>query len=142
MDQKEWAKIQREDRRASVPVPSGLDESSGLYVSFLSALNGKKLPLKLLPGGKKTPYEIKLDWEVSDYPQLEDGGGISFSKVTGTVSFMQYGVLIFTRVYGPVKDGGLNYEQARERAAQKVLHRFASDEEFSAAIDRELLRDE
>jgi hypothetical protein len=138
MDKEEWDKQRREDRRVSIPVPSGLEELSGLNVSFLSALNNKNLPLKLLPGGKKTPYEIRLDWIVSDYPQLDDSTGIFFSKVSGTVSFKQYGLLLYSKPYGPVKDGGLNYEQARERAAQKVLLQFSGDEDFNSGIIREM----
>jgi len=138
MNRGEWEKLRREDRRVSVPVPRGLEELSGLNVTFLALLESKKLPLKLLPGGRNTPYEISLDWVVSDFPVLDDNGGIHFSKVSGVVSFKHYGLLVFSREFGPVKEGGLNYEQARERAAGKVMNLIREDHDLNSSVLEEL----
>jgi len=138
MNKRDWEKQRQDDRRVSVPVPGGLEELSGLNVSFLVVLENKKLPLKLLPGGKNTPYEMTLDWSVSDYPLLDENEGLHFSRVSGVVSFKQYGLILFSREYGPVKEGGLSYEQARERASQKVLELFREDSDFNRQIINEI----
>lgn len=138
MDKEEWERLRREDRRVSVPVPIGLEELSGLNVSFLSTLNRKELPLQLLPGGKNTAFEISMIWNVSDYPVLEDNGGIHFAQVEGIISFSQYGVLLYSQGFGPVKEGGLSYEQAHERAAVKVMDLIKEDSLFKESVLKEL----
>lgn len=138
MDRTQWENQRKADRRVSIPVPSGLEDNSGYNIPFLAILTNKDLPLQLLPGGKNTPYEISLDWLVSDYPLIEESGGIHFSKMTAVVSFKQYGLILFSREYGAVKEGGLNYEQARERAAVKVLDEFKNDSSFKDELSRTL----
>lgn len=138
MDKTEWENQRKSDRRVSIPIPTGLEENSGYNILFLAILTNKDLPLQLLPGGKNTPYEISLDWLVNDYPLVEESGGIHFSKLSAVVSFKQYGLILFSREYGSVKEGGLNYEQARERAAVKVLDEFRNDIGFKDEL-REVL---
>lgn len=136
MNKAEWENQRKADRRVSIPAPSGLEDNSGYNIPFLAILTNMNLPLQLLPGGKNTPYEIALDWVVSDYPVIEESGGIHFSKLNGVVSFRQYGLVLLSREYGPVKEGGLNYEQARERAAVKVLDEFRNDDSIKDDIIR------
>ncbi len=131
MDKSTWEEQRAADRRMSVPPPAGLDINSGLNIPFLAILSGKNLPYSILPGGRNTPYEFTLDWVVSDFPALDDAGGIFFSRLTGVVSFKHYGIILFSREYGPFKEGGLSYEQARERAALKVLEEFRTDSSFT-----------
>ncbi|MDC7232612.1 MAG: LPP20 family lipoprotein [Spirochaetales bacterium] len=138
MNRQDWEAQRKADRRVSVPVPSGVAENSGYNIPFIAILTTKDLPLQLLPGGRNTPYEITLDWVVSDFPVLEESGGIHFSRLSGVVSFKQYGLVLFSREYGPVKEGGLNYEQARERAALKVLEAFRADSSFDDEIQKVL----
>jgi LPP20 lipoprotein len=130
MEKTEWENQRKSDRRVSIPIPTGLEEHSGYNIPFLAILTNKDLPLQLLPGGKNTPYEISLDWLVTDYPVMEESGGIHFSKLSAVVSFKQYGLILISREYGSIKEGGLNYEQARERAAVKVLDEFRNDNGF------------
>lgn len=134
MDKAEWEEQKSSDRRVSLPPPKGLEEHSGYNIPFLAALTNMDLPLQLLPGGKNTAYEISLDWLVSDLPVLDESGGIHFSRLRGIVSFSQYGVVLFSREYGPVKEGGLSHEQARERGAIKILEEFKNDEVFKEEI--------
>lgn len=135
MNRDEWSAQRKSDRRAAVTAPVGLEDQGGFNMSFLTELGRKDLSLQLLPGGKNTPYEITLDWVVSDYPVLDETGGIFFSSLRGVIGFYHYGLLIDSFEYGPVKGGGLNYEQARERAAFKVFERFREDELFGPRIE-------
>ena len=134
MNREEWDAQKRDDRRAAVSSPAGLEEQGGFNMSFLAELNRKDLSLQLLPGGKNTPFEISLDWVVSDYPAIDESGGIYFSSLRGIIGFHHYGLLISSFEYGPVKEGGLSYEQARERAAFKVFEQFREDEDFAGII--------
>ena len=134
MEKSVWEEQRATDRRMSVPPPGGLDINSGLNIPFLSILSGKNLPFQLLPGGRNTPFELSLDWVVSDFPALDETGGIFFSSLTGVVSFRQYGVVLFTREYGPYKEGGLSYDQARERGALKILDEFRRDGSFATDL--------
>jgi hypothetical protein len=136
MDKVEWENQRKSDRRVSIPVPVGLDENSGYNIPFLAALTSMDLPLQLLPGGKNTPYELTLDWVVSDYPVIDESGGIVFSKLSGIVCLKQYGLILYSREYGPLKEGGLSHEQARERAAVKVMNEFRNDVSFKDDIGR------
>lgn len=136
MEKTEWENQRKSDRRVSIPIPTGLEENSGYNIPFLAILTNMDLPLQLLPGGKNTPYEISLDWLVTDYPLIDESGGIYFSKLSAVISFKQYGLIIFSREYGSIKEGGLNYEQARERAAVKVLDEFRNDPDFKDDLSR------
>ena len=127
----DWHTRQVADRRVSIPVPQGLTESTGFNIPFVAALSGMNLPLQLLPGGKNTPFELSLEWVVSDLPLSEDLGEIYFSELKGIVSFKQYGILRFSREYGPIKESGLSYEQSHERGAVRILKEFQEDEDFS-----------
>jgi len=134
LNRSEWEKRSREDLRTSIPVPVGLPELSGMNVSFVNILSGMNLPVQLIPGGRNTPYEMTLEWTISDLPVLEELEGLHFSRVRAVVSFRQYGVVLFSREYGPVKEGGLSHEQARERGAGKVLLQFRDDPEFPQLV--------
>lgn len=136
MDKTQWEKQRSADRRVSVPVPTGLEVHSGYNIPFLAILSNMNLPLQFLPGGKNTAFEITLDWVASDYPVIEESGGIHFTKLSGIISFKQYGLVLVSREYGPVKEGGLNYEQARERGADRILDEMRSD----AALRDEIIR--
>ncbi len=134
MSREDWSSQKKNDRRAAVPSPRGLEDQGGFNMSFLTELGRKDLSLQLLPGARNTPFEITLDWIVSDYPTLDETGGIYFSSLRGIVSFYHYGLLIISTEYGPVKGGGLNYEQARERAAFKIFEQLREDEAFASEI--------
>ena len=135
MNREEWSAQKRADRRAAVATPTGLEEQGGFNMSFLTELNRKDLSLQLLPGGENTPFRITFDWMVSDYPVIQESGGIYFSSLRGVAGFYHYGLLINSVEFGPVKEGGLSYEQARERAAFKIFEQFREDELFAGQIE-------
>ena len=102
-------------------VPTGdLEDLAGLEPELRNLFADSGLPLQWVNEGGVV--EILWEWEVFDFPkstQFENAPLIS--QVSVGLSYRRDGALLFTTRAGPEKDGGLSREQARQRAARRVL---------------------
>ncbi|OQY32762.1 MAG: hypothetical protein B6241_10080 [Spirochaetaceae bacterium 4572_59] len=129
IQRQDWDRMRAADRRTSVPVPTGLEQFSGMNSSILGILNEMNLPLQLIPGGSHTPYRLQLDWFVTD--QLDNS-----LQISATLSFEQYGVLLDKRLYGPILVSGKTLADAREEGAALILDLLYNDQDFPLMVKK------
>jgi hypothetical protein len=130
LDRSEWESQKMRDKRVSVPVPEGLEEFSGMNVSFLSVIRDMGLPIQLIPGEKQTPYRLHLNWDVSVSKDPDLDETLHWVRAGATVSFELYGVVVARKLYGPLISSGKTPEEAREAGASAVLDLLRKDGEL------------
>ena len=91
------------------------------------------LPVSINPPGA-AEMAVEFAWKVSDFPESELTGAMKFTNVGADIIVTRGVEVVAVHSLDAVKDGGLNYGQARERAAGTLLARMDGDEDLTAMV--------
>lgn len=122
---------------ASFRFDSGeFEELGGGYrEQVLAFFTEAELPFQF--SGANENIEIEFKWNISDFPKNKLSGNLYFSQVGCTVTLLKEGRSLFTKKYKPSKEGGLDYVQARTRAADKIIALMETDDAFVRELNAE-----
>ena len=113
---------------------AGLEQYSGDVAEWFSDLG---LPVSINPPGA-VEMDVEFLWKIEDFPESDVTGGFRFSNVGADIIITRGAEVVAVRSLDFIKDGGLNYTQAQERAARTLVSRLGANERLAAEM-RELL---
>ncbi len=109
-----------------------MDGSVGDWIS------GLELPVETVSPGNGEA-DLRFSWTVFDFPRSEKFANAPYmAKVGAVLTVSRGGNVLFIRNIDPVKDGGLDYEQARVRSAEAFLNALAENETLTAELTEAL----
>lgn len=111
-------------------------ELPSLYDSVKAIFSKKNLPFKIADrGGSKSRFTLTFTMYFTHFPKLNEND-LSMTKAKAAISLMQANNSLFTYETPEDKDGGINFDQAHDRAAIKVFKSLEKNTDFVDAITR------
>ncbi len=122
------------------PIPLSfevVDDTEGFFRPFTGQVvewfSDLGLPVSINPPGD-VEMKVSFLWRIEDFPVSEMTGGMRFSRVGADIAFTRGNEVVAVHSLEMVKDGGLNFEQARQRAAETLLFRMSKNEDLAAEL--------
>ncbi|TFG64526.1 MAG: hypothetical protein E4H36_02720 [Spirochaetales bacterium] len=111
-------------------------ELPSLYDSVKAIFSKKNLPFRIADrGGKKSRFTLTFTVYFTHFPKLNDAD-LSMTKAKAVISLMQDNDNLFSYETPENKDGGINWDQAHDRAAIRVFKDLDKNTDFVDAITR------
>jgi hypothetical protein len=125
--------VQKRPIRAALAVKSSEDAGvAGLEESVRAAVGELELPLSL-SGEGESAYTLEVAVTFRDLPKFSENA-ICFTKARASVTLLHEGSSVYSRELPEVKEGGIDYSQAHQRAFQKLMGQLRGDEELAAGM--------
>ena len=110
---------------------SELKDLDGMVEDFITSL---PVPIDLVQPDRSA-IRIDYEWTIFNFPRIETMPNAPYITRVGAVfTFYHNDAILFAREVKPVKDGGLNWEQAHKRAADKLMKLMSNDQTLIAEL--------
>jgi hypothetical protein len=125
--------VEKRPIKATLAVNSRGDGTvAGMRESIRAAVGELDLPISLAEN-QEGEYTLEVVVTFRDLPAYSEDA-IRFTKVRATVSLLQEGDSVYSLELSEVKEGGIDYDQARQRAFQKLMKQLRGESALSAGI--------
>jgi hypothetical protein len=125
--------VERRPIQAALEIRAkGAEQVGGLAESVRAAVDELDLPLSL-SGEATGEYSLEVVVTFRDLPKLSENA-ICFTKARATVSLLKSGSSVYSRELAEVKDGGIDFRQAHERAFKKLMKAMREDRELERGM--------
>ena len=114
-----------------VVLPQNMDVP-GVSGAVLSLFSRKDLPFKVDSRSGTDPL-IQVEFVITDFPKTMENAP-DMAQVTAVISLIKKGKSMYSFESAPVKDGGLNPDQAHKRAVDKLMKKLSGDSEYVEGI--------